>query len=359
MNTKYLYIACVVLVVVFAALGFQARESRAIKIGYVGPLSGPIAASTGESVREALELAQRDMGTVAKAKIELIEEDDACDAKKAVTAAEKLITVDHVRVIVSMCSGSVLAIAPIAEAHHVLLISPVAGAPSITKAGDYVFRLSASSLRSGGAAARFAKQAGYHRVALLFENNEYPVGWKDAFTESFTDSTHNVVTEGATVGTTDVKTQLVKLSQGKPDVFVFATLTAPMANAALKQSRELGLIRPIIGNETFSLKAVTKTGLTDGVSASTYAYASDAPALMRLREQYQKQFGHPMQEEIYAALAYDTYHLVYDGFSHCGGANTECVKSFLYGVKNRKGLSGTFSIDANGDTEREFVVRQQ
>ncbi len=359
-KSYYIGLGIVVLLILAFVWGQQSPSPSVIKIGYVGPLTGSLGVSTGESVREGLQFANKERPTVGDKRIELMVEDDACDGKKAVTATQKLLNVDHVDVLITMCSGSMLAMAPIAEANKTILISPVAGAPSITDAGDYVFRISASSKTSGGAAALYAREKGYKKAAVLFEQNEFPVGWKNAFVKTFTegDPTRSVVTEGAALGTTDVKTQLLKLSQGKPDVLVFATLTSPMAHAALQQARDLGYIQPILGNETFSLKAVTKTGLAKDVFASVYKYDATSPQFIAFHQQYERMFQHPVQEEIYAALAYDTYQVLYSAFTSCKSAETDCVKNYLYAINDRTGLSGTYSIDHNGDTEREFVMQQ-
>ena len=59
--------------------------------------------------------------------------------------------IDKVKVIIGgVCSGETLGAAPITEAGKVILISPSATSPDITKAGDFVFRHSERCLcRSG------------------------------------------------------------------------------------------------------------------------------------------------------------------------------------------------------------------
>jgi branched-chain amino acid transport system substrate-binding protein len=351
----------VILLVVWGLISIsKPNQGETIKIGYFGPLSGPVAASTGESMARAFQIASANQSLAAGKKIEVIYEDDACDPKKAVSAAQKLLEIDKVHILVSgLCSGSTLAVAPMAEQNKVILISPGSAAPSITTAGDYVFRLAASSATAGQAVANELKAHGYKTIAILFENNEYPVGWKDSLIKEYGQVPGvKIVAEGANVGSTDVRSQLLKLAEAKPDVLLITTLTAPMANAALNQYHQLKLSTPIVGNETFSLQAVIHNPYTEGMLVTAYKYDDGSADFRKFLSEYEAKYHTKIQEEIYGALSYDTAKVLFDSIVQCQGDNPACVKSYLYSIKNRPGLSGTITIDSNGDAQREFVLKK-
>lgn len=361
MNKKlYITIGAVVLiaVIVIIVTGVNKTNGTSIKIGYFGPLSGPLGASTGESIYRAFQIASQDRPAVNSNSIQVIYEDDVCDAKKAVSAAQKLIDVDKVHILVSgLCSGSTLAVVPIAKQTNNVLISPGSAAPSITGTG--AFRLAASSVTAGKAVADILKDKGYRTIGILFENNEYPVGWKDSFIQNYGSLPGvKIIVEGANVGSTDVRSQLLKISQQKPDVLLISTLTAPMANAALNQYHELNLSMPLVGNETFSLQAVIHNPNAEGMLVTAYKYDDTSPEFQKFLSEYRQKYNADIQEQIYGALAYDTYNVLADAIQSCKSDNTDCVRNYLHTVNNVNGLSGNITIDSNGDAIREFVLKK-
>lgn len=359
MNKKTFGWVIVLVAIVLIALGFnknQGREEEVIKIGYFGPFTGLLAASTGESVAEGFKLAEAQKNTFGNKKVEVIYEDDACDAKKALSAARKLIDTDKVKILVSgVCSASTLAVAPIAEQNKIILITPTSASPKITTAGDYVFRLSSPTTGMAQAANDYIVNKGYKKVALLFENNEYPAGWKDSFLSIFRGE---VIVEGIAPGSTDVKSQLLKLSQSKPDAYVFTMISPATANITLKQFKELGLKGEIVGNDTFSLKVIHQTPDAEGITMVTYSYDLTSAKMQEFLSQYQTEYNRPSKEEIYAALGFDTYNALFESIEACDGNDTTCIKTKLYQRKNIPSISGEYSIDENGDTKRKFTVRK-
>ncbi len=356
-KSKIAVVAIIILVVATLAISFSTKKQDSpLKIGYFGPFTGLLANSTGESVAEGFKLAESQRNASGDIKVEVVYEDDSCDPKKAISAAQKLLEVDKVNILVSgVCSGSTLAVAPIAEQHHVILISPTSASPKITSAGDYVFRLSSPTTGMAKAAIDFLESKGYTKVAILYENNEYPAGWKDSFVSQFKGE---VAIEGIAPGSTDVKSQLLKLSTTKPQAYVFTTISPSSANAALKQARELKLNAPIIGNDTFSLKSVHQQPEADGIYAVTYSYDVNSPQMVTLLSSYKEKYNRTAKEEIYTALGYDTFNALYDSIESCKSMESDCIKEKLYARDNIEGVSGTYSIDQNGDTQRSFVVRR-
>src|SRR3989338_7288540 len=107
--------------------------TETVKIGYVGPFTGPVAGSSGEDVGNCWKLSVKKRPMVAGKTVEVIYEDDACDPKQAATAAQKLLNIDKVQIVINgVCSGSALSIAPITEAVGAILFTPVSTSPKLT-----------------------------------------------------------------------------------------------------------------------------------------------------------------------------------------------------------------------------------
>lgn len=350
-------VAILIILMLIVFLPSRNEKSNTIKIGYFGPFTGAVAATTGEDIGNGFKLAAMERNMVGNKKVEVIYEDDACDPKKAVSAATKLLDVDHVDILVNgVCSGSMLSVAPLAEQRKVILFTPVSTSPKITDAGDYVFRTSASAIAAGQAFTNYIKSSGFKKVGILFESVEYPVGVRDALLKELKNvpDASVVAMEGVGSKDTDFRTPLVKINNEKPDVLVLILNSTVTANPAINQVRALGIKTPILGNEYFTYKDVLSNPSAEGVLATLYKYDQNSPAIQFLRDKYQSTYNKQPSVEIYSALAYDGYNVLLNAMEKCNGANSDCLKSELYKVKDYKGLSGNISIDSNGDTEREF-----
>jgi len=149
-----------------------------IKIGYIGPLTGG-AAAYGETEKNVIELALKEIndGGELIRKLEVIYEDGKCDGKDAATAAQKLINIDKVKIILGGgCSAETLGAAPLAEASKVILFSAFSSNPFIGQSGDYVFRNCPSDSDFGKADADFIASQGIKRAATITENTDYSQG---------------------------------------------------------------------------------------------------------------------------------------------------------------------------------------
>ena len=117
-HIKLMVIALLCLVITGCTItGNVTKET--IRIGIIAPFTGD-AAVYGQSEKNAIDLAVEEInlnGGIDGRLIEVIYEDGKCNGMDATTAAQKLINVDNVDIILGgTCSGETLAIAPLAEA---------------------------------------------------------------------------------------------------------------------------------------------------------------------------------------------------------------------------------------------------
>lgn len=338
-----------------------ADTDGAIRIGYVGPFTGPVAGTSGEDVANGWKLAIKKRGAVGGKPVEIIYEDDACDPKQAASAAQKLLAVDKVNIVVNgVCSGSMLSIAPITETAKAILFTPVSTSPKISAAGDYVFRTSASSVATAEAMAGFATKRGYKNVAILFENAEYTVGIKDAFTAAFVKIPGNAIiaAEGVNLKESDMRTQLVKIAALRPDMLVAVMNSTVSAAAFLAQNKNMNGKTPVLGNEYFGFSTIVENPDAEGIYITQYEYDGTAPAFKSYIDEYAKEYGKKPSQEIYAALPFDGYNVLANAIEKCGGTDSDCVRDALYGISGYQGITGLITIDAKGDSARAFEIRQ-
>lgn len=163
-------------------LGGEAEDdgeaaSGPIKIGMVIPISGS-SAPTGEYMQNGAELAVKEIndagGILDGRMLELLVEDEACDAQQGVASANKLVSSEVVVSVGGYCSGATLPQLPIFEGANIPMIIPAANSQDLVREGlKNVFLINGTGLQQSTAALDFIKKAGYASVALVDDNTSY------------------------------------------------------------------------------------------------------------------------------------------------------------------------------------------
>lgn len=337
-------------------------NGETIKVGAILPLTGD-GAAYGDPLQKvaqiALEKVNADGGANGQ-QIEFIWEDGKCNGADAANAARKLIEVDNVNVIYGgFCSSETLAIAPIAEEAKVIVLSPGSSSPDITTAGDYIFRNYPSDANQGRVLAEEANRRGYGTVAILTEQNDYTLGIQTVFTENFDGE---VVSETYLPDDSDFRTALLKLSEAEPDALFINPQTPAKADLAFKQVEEMDWDVDLIGNDVvagFQDLISNYTELVEGMLVAEFAFDRDYPPFIALEETFKERTGTDLPYGTYASTVYDAVFIVRD-MLEVSTDDTEAMKNYLYGINNRTGLSGSLTMDENGDPNFEHrleVVR--
>lgn len=219
------------------------KKSENIVIGLVIDLTGPMALYGGW-VQKGAQIALDEISTQGGINGRIVElkiEDSQSSPKAAVSAMQKLATIDKIHFIVTgNGSSATMAMSPIANDKHAILFATLASSPSITKAGDYVFRNRLSGIFEARSVAKLAHKKGFQRVAVAAINNEAGVPYSEAFQKTFEKQGGRVVArELLSPGQTDFRAQVLSLQQADPEA-VFLVLQIDQAGYIMKQSTELG-----------------------------------------------------------------------------------------------------------------------
>jgi branched-chain amino acid transport system substrate-binding protein len=155
-----------------------------IQIGVVTAVTGSMA-SFGAQMQAGVKAAADDLnahGGIAGEKIELVVEDDACDPKQGVSAANQLVNKGVSFVIGHMCTGPSVPASDVYAEEGIIMISPTATAPVLTERGlDNVFRVVGRDDQQGQVAADYiAKNIGSPKVAILHDKQAYGKGLADS-----------------------------------------------------------------------------------------------------------------------------------------------------------------------------------
>lgn len=326
-------------------LSFGKRQ--AVKIGFMGPLTGD-AASYGESIKKGVELAKKDANIK---NLEIVYEDTKCEGKDAVSAVTKLVSVDKVAAIIGdVCSGATLAAAPVANDNKVVMISAASTSPKITDAGEYLFRVIPSDALQGEFGAQLVYDKGYRKLAILYSNEEYGVGFQEVLKKSFETRGGKVVKrEAFNRNVTDVRTQLVKIKAQNPDALYLISNSPASSVAALKQLKTLRMKVAVFGSEGLK-SADLLTSAKD--AAEGLIITSVAVGNAEFTEKHKKEYN--ADPGPFAAQGYDAF-MALSKVIEKGTKTGEEIKEALGGLEF-DGVSGKIVFDSNGDVEGNYDV---
>lgn len=225
-----------------------------IKIGLNVPLTG-FAAFDGNSAHLGAQLAVEKAnaeGGINGEKIELIAYDDQASAKEATPIATKLIERDQV---VGAVSGSYSAAtrpsAQIFQAAQVPYVVAYSIDPSVTRTGDYMFRVSSMGEVQGRGGAKLVSELGKKRVVLVTLKNDFG----QTLARGFKDAAKKFDLEIASEYEYDIKDRqfgslIAKVKSDNPEA-IYASGYYFNAGPLVSQMRAAGITAPIIGQEGY------------------------------------------------------------------------------------------------------------
>jgi branched-chain amino acid transport system substrate-binding protein len=326
-----------------------------IKIGVILPLTGD-AATYGEPALNVYKLAVNEInnaGGVNGRPLQLVTEDGKCTGQDAASAAQKLVNVDNVQVILGgFCSGESLAAVPIAAQAKVALFSGGSSSPKLTDASPYFSRDYPSDATQGKVLADVAyNDKGWRKIAFIQEQTDYAQGVYDAFSQEFQKLGGTVTNDQFTTGTTDFRSVVTKIRDAKPDAVFVDTQTAAAANRVLTQITQLGwtpkiLLSDVTMGDPPTLEA-NKT-LLQGALGAEFGVDPSNPKYAALVSSYKSTYGSDMPYQSYGQTEYDAVYLIKDAIAAVGYNGTK-IANWLHDVNNWQGASGSITIGASGD----------
>ncbi len=359
---KYFLIAAILLSFCLAA-NFASAQ---IKIGVTMPLTG-YAASYGEDAKRGVELAidqANKAGAVRGKKVEAIFEDDAGAGKTGVSAAQKLITVDKVQVIVDgMMSATALPVGPICRENKVVFVGTLTSHPEVTSPGGYIYRIAASDVINANVEAKFAYNVLKKKTAGgLFATTDYGVRFKKIVQERFEKLGGSwLVSDEFPQGATDYRTQLAKIKEKNPEV-LFVVATHKEAAQMLRQMVELKFRPIMIGTSMFNDPTLIELAgeAAEGVYFTVGSGLTGmADAVKKKQVEFKAAFKEKFGKEpaISAEHFYDATNLAIEAIKKGGETGPEINKA-MAAVKDYVGVTGTITFNAIGDRVFPTTLRK-
>ena len=353
----------VLFVLLLFLLSCSAKEAeQAIKLGYIGPMTGGAAQYGLPGYRlEQLAIDQINMqGGILGKKVEFIVEDDACDAKKAVNAFYKLVEFDKVNAVIGgHCSSSTLALAPLANEKKEVLLAVMTSTNDLSKfKDDYVFRMTPPSKYWSSGLADVLIGQGLREVALFYFLQDYPKGAADSFKQAFESKGGKILLEESfDQEDKDFRTSLLKvqeLQKQHPELMVYiAAQSSDQGYLFLKQMKELGIRPHKLLGENAALSPQNFQSTDGFIKGAMYGFpyidekqnVFFSKALQKYHEKYGEELNWMLN---HFANAYDAPFVLKQAFEACGSAEPSCVQAQLKSLMHL-GAFGPFHFDENWD----------
>ncbi len=328
-----------------------------IKIGAALTFTGK-GASLGERLKNGIDLAVEKINKQGNLKLEVVYEDTLSEVDSAVSVARKLVDIDKVKVVIGpVRSNDVLAIAPITEQSKVILFTPIAAADEISQAGDYVFRNRESAVSHGKGMAKFLKNKNIDKLALFTAKSANSISYSKFFKEEFEKLGGQISMDHQyDENTSDFRTDILKAKNSGAKTFYLAVALGKDAGNLVKQIKELAPETLITGSAAIGTKEFLDIGLVaEGVIFSSPVFDLNDPKVQAFNETYKIKYN--KDADAFEANAYDAVMLISDAIQKCGGEKTDCIRDYLYVVKDYPGMGGLTTFDKNGDVNKPIMLK--
>ncbi|HEV2551964.1 MAG TPA: ABC transporter substrate-binding protein [Stellaceae bacterium] len=244
-----------------------------------------------------------------------IEDHKGGGGQDGVAAMNRLISIQHVQAVLTSFSAPTIAIAPIADQQHVLLVNGGAVSAKLVGLSPYLFSSRSLATDLSRVAIAHAREIGAKKLGQMQWQNDVGDNIVKLADQIWREGGGSIVaTEAVAQGATNMDTQIAKLRAANPDVIALWMFT-PETGLALKRIRDFGMKQPIIGVEYTDNDANIA-----GPAAESYYFANDYfapsddnPWSKQFAADYKKRYN--ADPDIYSANYYEGTYVI-----------AECIK---------------------------------
>ena len=336
-------------------------EEAALKIGFIGPLTGA-AAVYGTSCLQGAQVAVDEINAKGGMQIELIAQDDEHDPEKSVNAYNTLWDEGAQMIVGCVTTGPCKAVSAEAYNDRMFMLTPSASSTEVTAGKDNMYQVCFTDPNQGSASAQFIVDNGLAtKVAVIYNNADaYSTGIYQTFVANAAELGLEVVSVTTfTDDTTDFSVQLTDAKDNGADL-VFLPIYYTPASMILSQANAMEYAPTFFGVDGMDGILTMEgfdTSLAEGLMLLT-PFAADAEdeRTQAFVAAYQAAYTDvPTQ---FSADSYDAVYALYEA-SLEGGINgdtsTEDACEILVSVMPEitvSGLTGEMDWDANGEVTK-------
>lgn len=355
-------------------------SENTVKIVSSLPMTGSALGQNQNIVNAIKQVLDENKSTVCdgKVKIEYEMMDDATaaagkwDPAQVTSNANKAVADPSVVAVIGhFNSGAAKLSIPILNQSDLVMVSPANTYPGLTKPGkgeanepdvyypngkrNFTRVVPADDLQ-GAAAANWAKSLGVKKVYILDDQELYGKGIADIFEATAKKNELEVVGhEGIDSKASDYRALMTKIKALNPDLIYFGGITQNNAGQLVKDMRNVGMTADNV--KFMGPDGVFEQALIDAAgkdAEGVYATFGGVPgkelsgAGKTWYESYKAKYN--AEPEAYAAYGYEAAKVAVDAIGKVCKNDRAAIRDAVLATKDFKGVLGTWSFDANGDT---------
>jgi len=339
---------------------FAGASAKTLKLGSMGPLTGPYAADGNDiknGVLTAIEVMEEAGGIPGYDKIELYPQDTACDPKQAVAAANKLINIDVAGVIGAYCSSSTIPASETLNEEDIIMLTPASTNEKVTDRGlPYMFRVCGRDDDQAPAAAKFMKEALKGKsIFIVDDKTTYSQGLAEGVNKNCGKLGINVLRhEHVNQGDKDFSAVLTMAKRENPDIFYMCLQNHASGSLMAIQAKRMGLKAVIVSQDAMyhpNFITVAKAA-AEGIYV-TYGYTDKSTeAYKSYEKRFTAKYG---QIGAYGTYAYDAATALLMAIKKAGSVDPKKVKAELMKL-DFQGASKHIKFKANGDSGSAYIA---
>lgn len=361
MKKMKVLVSMVLVVALALSMVSAAVAEGAVKIGFIGPLTGA-AAVYGISARQGGEIAVEEINALGGLQIEFNAQDDEHDAEKSVNAYNALM--DWGVQLINGCVTTTPCVAVAAEAYsdRVFMLTPSASSTAVVEGKDNVYQVCFTDPAQGTASAQYiAEHKLATKVAVIYNNADaYSTGIYQKFMEEAANQSLEVVSETTfTDDTTDFSVQVSAAKDAGAEL-VFLPIYYTPASMILRQAQSMEYAPVFFGVDGMD-GILTMEGfdpaLAEGVMLLT-PFSADATdeKTVSFVTKYQERYGETPTQ--FAADSYDVVYAMYQAMEAAGmtadNTTEEICEAMIatFPTMTFEGITGTMQWAADGTVSK-------
>jgi branched-chain amino acid transport system substrate-binding protein len=342
------------------SVALAASAQAQIKMGVIGPITGPNAAF-GAQLKNGAEQGVADVnaaGGINGQKIDLQFGDDVSDPRQGVSVANKFIG-DGVKFVVGAFNSGVTI--PTSEAFQeagVLAVTPASTNPKVTDRNMWnIFRTCGRDDQQGAVAAAYiVKNMKGKKIAIVHDKTTYGKGLADETKKGINKAgIKEVLYEGVNTGDKDFSALVSKIKQSGADLVYWGGLHTE-GGLITRQMRDQGVKAPLMGGDGITSDEFASVA-GPAAEGTLMTYGPDPRKNPAAKAVVQKFRDKKFEPEAYTLYSYAIVEIYKQAAEAAKSLEPKKVAEKMHSGMKFKTVLGDISFDKKGDrTDLDYVM---
>jgi branched-chain amino acid transport system substrate-binding protein len=335
------------------------HAAKTIRIASIYSLSGPAAGANSPSV-QGVHLAVQEInaaGGILGMPLEILEFDNLSTPIGSKVAADNAAQKEVTAIIGAAFSSHSMAVAKVAQAHGIPMITNISTSPAVTRIGNYIFRACFDDSFQGKVMGEFARRElkAKNVVGVFDMASDYSLGLTRSFEKAFVQwggvMLAKIPYKSRQPHFRDIISKAISLN---PDALFIAGHDE--SARIIREAIQTGLNAIPMGCDGWDAKSFYDLGgknLKTGYYATHWSQEESDTALSKA---FVERYRHLGMITAPTALAYDSVMLLKNAIERAGTIQCPAIRDALAQTRGYEGVTGSFSFNNHGDPIKNVVI---